>query len=134
MTIEPRKFTADYRQCAVLWRGIAPQHRVNRAGTDVEFLAMLEEIRLMAHAFTSSADGTTEVPTDAFLDGLPDDGIDDTTLSTVEAAERTGLSREYLCRLARDGKIPHQRIGRAWRLYPESLESLSRGNRDRRSS
>lgn len=42
-----------------------------------------------------------------------------------DAARTTGLSREYITRLARAGKLPARRLGRNWLISLASLRTLA---------
>jgi excisionase family DNA binding protein len=43
------------------------------------------------------------------------------TLTTVEAANRLGVSRQFLVRLLDSGKIPHHKVGTHRRIYMRDL-------------
>ena len=43
-------------------------------------------------------------------------------LTTPQAAERTGLSKTYLTKLLRNGKLEGFRLGRDWLIYADSLD------------
>ena len=45
----------------------------------------------------------------------------DTVHATDEAAQLVGVSRQYLSRMAREGKIPARRSGRDWLFYRSGL-------------
>ncbi len=45
----------------------------------------------------------------------------DTVHATDEAARLVGVSRQYLSRMAREGKIPARRSGRDWLFYRSGL-------------
>ncbi len=46
-------------------------------------------------------------------------------IPAADAARTTGLSREYITRLARAGKLPAHRIGRNWLVSLASLRTLT---------
>lgn len=52
-------------------------------------------------------------------------------ITTPEAAERAGLSKNYIALLARTGKLEGFRIGQAreWFIYTDSLEEFLKMNR-----
>lgn len=52
-------------------------------------------------------------------------------ITTPEAAERAGLSKNYIAFLARTGKLEGFRIGRAreWFIYLDSLENFLKASR-----
>ena len=54
-----------------------------------------------------------------------------TYITTPEAAERAGLSKNYIALLARSGKLEGFRIGQAreWFIYTDSLEQFLTANR-----
>ena len=54
-----------------------------------------------------------------------------TYITTPEAAERAGLSKNYIALLARTGKLEGFRIGQAreWFIYTDSLEEFLKTNR-----
>jgi hypothetical protein len=43
-------------------------------------------------------------------------------ITTIEAEQRTGLSRNYLALLLRQGKLEGERPARDWFIYVDSLE------------
>src|SRR5205807_5042396 len=45
----------------------------------------------------------------------------DTVHATDEAAQLVGVSRQYLSKMAREGKIPARRSGRDWLFYRSGL-------------
>jgi hypothetical protein len=45
-------------------------------------------------------------------------------ITTIEAEQRTGLSRNYFALLLRQGKIEGERPARDWFVYVDSLESF----------
>lgn len=49
-------------------------------------------------------------------------------LTTKEAAEITGLTRNTIQRLCREGKLRHVEVGREFRLTMEGLEAWKREN------
>lgn len=44
-------------------------------------------------------------------------------ITTPQAAKRSGLSRIYLARLLREGRIEGVQLGREWLIYTDSLEA-----------
>src|SRR4051812_36303857 len=42
-------------------------------------------------------------------------------ISASDAAERANLSRDYIARLCRDGKVQGRRVGKNWYVEPKSL-------------
>ena len=52
-------------------------------------------------------------------------------ITTPEAAERAGLSKNYIALLARTGKLEGFRIGQAreWFIYTDSLDTFLKTNR-----
>lgn len=46
----------------------------------------------------------------------------DNTLSTVEAAEALGGTRQWVYKLIKRGELEAERIGRDWRVTRESVE------------
>jgi excisionase family DNA binding protein len=45
-------------------------------------------------------------------------------LTTPQAEEMSGLSRNYLARLLREGVLEGQRIGRDWIIFRDSLDQF----------
>lgn len=45
-------------------------------------------------------------------------------ITTIEAEQRTGLSRNYLALLLRRGKLEGERPARDWFIYVDSLENF----------
>ena len=45
-------------------------------------------------------------------------------LTTTQAEEFTGLSRNYLARLLREGVLEGQRIGRDWIIFRDSIDQF----------
>jgi len=45
-------------------------------------------------------------------------------LTTTQAAERTGLSKNYLTQLLRQGKLEGFQLVREWLIYRDSLENF----------
>ena len=67
----------------------------------------------------------------------------DTVHATDEAAQLVGVSRQYLSKMAREGKIPARRSGRDWLFYrsglveffgPERVEEQTAQYRSKRNS
>ena len=50
-------------------------------------------------------------------------------LSTAEAERVTGLSRQWLCQLARRGEVESRRIGRGWAIAAASAAELAERRR-----
>lgn len=50
----------------------------------------------------------------------------DRFVPTAAAAASSGVSAEYVRRLARSGRIRHTKVGRAWLVDPESLATVLR--------
>lgn len=50
----------------------------------------------------------------------------DRFVPAASAAERAGVSAEYVRRLARQGRIRRTRVGRIWLVDPESLAAVLR--------
>lgn len=46
-----------------------------------------------------------------------------------EAAEILGVSRQYVTRLLKDGKIPGQKVGQRWVIQREDVEEYQRAQR-----
>jgi excisionase family DNA binding protein len=47
---------------------------------------------------------------------------DRTLISTLEASTTSGLSREYIQRLVRQGRVEGIKLGHDWLVYEESLQ------------
>jgi len=47
-------------------------------------------------------------------------------ITTLEAEQRSGLSRNYLALLLRNGKLEGFRPARDWFVYTDSLEAIPR--------
>jgi excisionase family DNA binding protein len=45
-------------------------------------------------------------------------------ITTPQAAQRTGLSKNYLTQLLRSGKLDGFRLGRDWLIYTDSLDKF----------
>ena len=63
------------------------------------------------------------------LSGLQWSPVEDRLLSTEEAAETLGVSRQYITRLAREGKLTATRAGRDWLIHESGLARLKRKER-----
>ncbi len=63
------------------------------------------------------------------LSGLEWSPIQEKLLSTAEAAEALGVSRQYVARLARRRKIAATRTGRSWLIHQSGLERIRRDGR-----
>jgi hypothetical protein len=50
-------------------------------------------------------------------------------ITTIEAEQRTGLSRNYFALLLRRGKLEGERPARDWFIYVDSLENFLATNR-----
>jgi hypothetical protein len=50
-------------------------------------------------------------------------------ITTIEAEQRTGLSRNYFALLLRQGKLEGERPARDWFIYVDSLEKFLMANR-----
>lgn len=61
------------------------------------------------------------------LSGLQWSPVQDRLLSTGQAARILGVSRQYITRLVREGKIGATRAGRGWLIHQSALEKLRRG-------
>lgn len=46
------------------------------------------------------------------------------TISTIEAAERLGISRVRVFQLIKDGRLPAEKIGRDLRIAEKDLEKV----------
>ncbi|MGW1399281.1 excisionase family DNA-binding protein [Streptomyces sp. NPDC002405] len=57
--------------------------------------------------------------------GTPVAGPVSVEISASELAERMGCSREYVRRLARSGRVPARRVGRAWLITAEAEEQVA---------
>ena len=56
-------------------------------------------------------------------------------ISVREAAENSGYSTQYLCRLLRTGKLVGRKVGQVWLIQMESFESYlatTRSSKDHR--
>jgi excisionase family DNA binding protein len=60
------------------------------------------------------------------LSGLRWSPVQDRLLATVEASRLLGVSRQYVARLARQGRLPATRAGRGWLIHQSGLERLRR--------
>ncbi len=55
------------------------------------------------------------------LEGVQWEPEPDTVHATDEAAQLAGVSRQYLSKMAREGRIPARRTGRDWLFYRSGL-------------
>lgn len=66
------------------------------------------------------------------LSGLEWFSREDRLMSTQEAAKTLGVSRQYVTKLVREGKVKASRAGRDWLVLRSSLEKLKGKDRSRK--
>ncbi|MFI5729167.1 helix-turn-helix domain-containing protein [Kribbella sp. NPDC051587] len=88
-----------------------------------QFIIALAQLRAAAAQLSNaavaaavSADGSTE--TEIAID------LEESEISTAEAADRLGLTRERVCQLLNAGELLGRKSGRAWRVYGPSVDDL----------
>lgn len=60
------------------------------------------------------------------LSGLAWSPVQDRLVATQEASKLLGVSRQYVARLARQGRLPATRAGRGWLIHESGLERIRR--------
>jgi excisionase family DNA binding protein len=83
------------------------------------------EILYVVHRFGRSAMTTLGVD----LSGLGWSPIQDRLIATAEASRLLGVSRQYVTKLAREGKLPATRAGRDWLIHKSGLDRVRRRDR-----
>lgn len=60
------------------------------------------------------------------LSGLEWYSKEDRLMSTVQAAKALGVSRQYVTKIVREGKVKGRRVGRGWLISQSTLEQFKR--------